>query len=83
MHNPISMAMIDRLQDLLDAVRCVRFGVEFSGYDVLEEFAAGDSVFFLPYLVFIKCDLILTGQRQDNENFPLEWSRGGGLKVKS
>ena len=33
--------MVDRLKDLLDAVRSVRFRVELSGHNVLEELSTG------------------------------------------
>jgi hypothetical protein len=35
--------MLHRLEDLLDALRRVRFRVELAGHDVLEQLAAGDA----------------------------------------
>lgn len=43
-NDTILMAMIDTLQDLLDAMRRVRFTVELPGDDVFEQFPAGYSV---------------------------------------
>ena len=40
MDHSILVAVIDRLQDLLDAVGGVSFRVELSGYDVLEQFSS-------------------------------------------
>jgi len=40
-HHSVHVAVIDALQDLLDAVRRVGLGVELPGDNVLEEFAAG------------------------------------------
>ena len=42
--NTIGMAMLDALQDLLDAFRGVGLAVELARDDVLEQFAAGDQV---------------------------------------
>ena len=39
-HDTIGMAVVDRLQDLLDAVRGVGFRVELSGHDVFKELPA-------------------------------------------
>lgn len=41
MHNSIVVAVVYAFQDLLDTVRRVRFAVEFSRHDILEQFAAG------------------------------------------
>ena len=41
MDDTVGMAMIDGLQDLLDAVRGVGLGVELPGHDVLEQLATG------------------------------------------
>ena len=38
----VRVAVVDALEDLLDAVRGVGFAVELAGHDVLEEFAARD-----------------------------------------
>lgn len=40
-HNSIVVAVVYAFQDLLDTVRRVRFAVEFSRHDILEQFAAG------------------------------------------
>ena len=40
-NNSIGVAMVDRLEDLLDAVGSVRFRVELSGHNVLEELSTG------------------------------------------
>ena len=40
MHDTVGMAVVDRLQDLLDAVRGVGFRVELSGHDVFKELPA-------------------------------------------
>lgn len=37
------MAVVNAFQDLLDTMRRVRFAVEFSRHDILEQFAAGYS----------------------------------------
>ena len=42
--NSILMAMIDTLQDLLDAMRCVRFTVELPSDDIFEQFPTGNSL---------------------------------------
>lgn len=39
-NDAVLVTMVDALQNLLDAVRRIRFAVEFAGNDVLEEFAA-------------------------------------------
>lgn len=39
-HDAVLMTMIDALQYLLDAVWSVRFAVEFSSHNVLEEFTS-------------------------------------------
>jgi len=43
MNDTIGMTMIDRLQDLLDAVRGVGLRVELPGHNVLKELATGHS----------------------------------------
>ena len=43
MHDSIVMAVMNALEDLLYTMGCVCLTVEFSGNDVLEEFATGDS----------------------------------------
>ena len=42
-HDPVLVAVVDALQDLLDAVGGVGLGVELAGHDVLEQLAAGDA----------------------------------------
>ena len=42
-HDPVLVAVVDALQDLLDAVGGVGLGVELAGNDVLEQLAAGDA----------------------------------------
>lgn len=41
MNHSALVAVIDRLQDLLDAMRGIGLGVKLSGHNVLEQFASG------------------------------------------
>ena len=43
MHDSVLVAVVDALQDLLDAVGGVGLGVELAGHDVLEQLATGDA----------------------------------------
>ena len=43
-HDAVEVAVVDRLEDLLDAVRRVRLAVELPRHDVLEQLASGDTV---------------------------------------
>ena len=42
-HHAIAVAVVDWLQDLLDAVGGVRLGVELPGYDILKQLPARHS----------------------------------------
>ena len=39
-HDTVGMAVVDRLQDLLDAVRGVGFRVELPGHNVFKQFSS-------------------------------------------